>query len=285
MRKYSVLVVDDSKVIRFMIAGILAGTEFEICDSAENSTEAVEKYKLLQPDLVTMDMNLPDGNGIECSRQILAINPKAKIVMVSAMKDASLITQGQEAGISSFLQKPVKAQVLLETLQLLAKNGRGTPERIKEAYAKPFMKVLKKNLFALAGVNSKMSLEVNKAEFIEIDGIAVVIGLTGSPVGRAILKMDKDTMQKFSQKIVGEQIELSEDEIIDNIEEAANIIVGRGVSVINDSVKDKEMRITPPGTIYGSNIRMDNSKVLSFNITAMTDLGEFKMNVGFAEGE
>ena len=59
------------------------------------------------------------------------------------------------------------------------------------------MKVLKKNLFALAGVNSKMSLEVNKAEFIEIDGIAVVIGLTGSPVGRAILKMDKDTMQKF----------------------------------------------------------------------------------------
>ena len=127
VNKFKVLVVDDSVISHLVVGDILNNTEFDICSYAKTATIAVEEFKKCRPDIVTMDMNLPDGNGIECSRQILAINPKAKIVMISAMKDASLITQGQEAGISSFLQKPVKAQTLIETLQLLAKNGKGTP--------------------------------------------------------------------------------------------------------------------------------------------------------------
>ena len=78
---------------------------------------------------------------------------------------------------------------------------------------------------------------------------------------------------------------VSEEEGSESVEEAANIIVGRGVSNINDVFKDKEMRITPPGTIVGSNIRIASPKLTTFRIVAKTRIGDIEMNVGFAEGE
>ena len=91
---------------------------------------------------------------------------------------------------------------------------------------------------------------------------------------------------KFSSVLLDkEEAALTESEGGDTVEEAANIIVGRGVSKINDIFKDKEMRITPPGTICGERIRIANSKLTSFRITAVTRLGNICMNLGFAEGE
>ena len=78
---------------------------------------------------------------------------------------------------------------------------------------------------------------------------------------------------------------VGDDEASESVEEAANIIVGRGVSNINDVFKDKEMRITPPGTIVGSKIRIASPKLTTFRICARTRLGDINMSVGFAEGE
>lgn len=287
MKKFSVLVVDDSRVSRAMMAGILANTNFEICEYAKNSMEAVEKYSALRPDIVTMDMNLPDANGIECSRRIFSINPSARIIMISAMKDASLIMQGRDVGICSFLQKPVNANELIEVMKVVCQKNNSSAIALQDSYVKPFVKVLQKNLFSLVGLHSKVHTEIDESEFLEVDGIAVIIGLTGHPLGRAILHMDADTMRKFARGIIGLQPdeELADEDISDSVEEAANIIVGRGVSMINDVLKDKEMRITPPGTICGHQIRIANAKLLSFNITAKTNWGDFKLNIGFAEGE
>ena len=287
MKKFSVLVVDDSRVSRAMIKSVLAGTNFEICDYAENGMEAIEKYGALQPDVVTMDMNLPDANGIECSKMILAMNPAARIIMISAMKDHNLIAQGLEVGIYSFLQKPVKPQELLDTIWLGCQKESGNAKSLQDFYVKPFAKGMRKGLFSLAGLDSKVHTEVNKEAFVEIDGTAVIIGLTGHPVGRAILHMDTDTMQKFSERMLNKTMgeELTPEDVTASVEEAANIIVGRGVSLINDVFKDKEMRITPPGTICGHKIRIANAKLLSFNIIAETSLGKFKLNIGFAEGD
>ena len=287
MKKISVLVVDDSMVSRAVIKAALSGTNFEICDYAENGMEAIEKYGALQPEVVTMDMNLPDANGIECSKMILAMNPAAKIIMISAMKDHNLIAQGRSVGICSFLQKPVKTQDLLDTIWLVCQKDSCNVKSLQDFYVKPFAKGLRKGLFSLAGLESKVHTEVNKEAFVEIDGIAVIIGLTGDPVGRAILHMDTDAMQKFSESMLNKTMgeELAAEAVTASVEEAANIIIGRGVSLINDVFKDKEMRITPPGTICGHKIRIANAKVLSFNIVAMTRLGEFKLNIGFAEGD
>ena len=131
-----------------------------------------------------------------------------------------------------------------------------------------------------------ITIKTSKDTF-DINGIAVIIGLTGYPMGRAIEHMDEATKRKFSCVMLAKESEkdLTEEEANDTVEEAANIIVGRGVSKINDVFKDKEMRITPPGTICGAKIRIANPKLTSFRVTAETRLGNICMNIGFAEGE
>ncbi len=287
MEKVKVMIVDDSKVSRAMIEGNLSKTNFEVCAQAKNAAEAVELYEQYKPAVVTMDMNLPDADGLECTRRIRAVDPEAKIVMISAMKDASLVAKGREAGISAFLQKPVSVNELIDTLMILCQNKAGKVAVLRESYAKPFVKALQQGIFSMTGVHSEVELEEEGRSFLDISGIAVIVGLTGIPNGRAIVYMDDKTMKDFATVMLDaeEEDEITEDEASESVEEAVNIIVGRGVSNINDVFKDKEMRITPPGTIVGSKIRIASPKLTTFRISARTRLGDINMSVGFAEGE
>ena len=287
MEKVKVMIVDDSKISCAMLAGSLKKTNFEVCATAKNAAEAVQFYAERKPAVVTMDMNLPDADGIECSRRIRAIDPDAKIVMISAMKDASLVARGRDAGISAFLQKPVSMNDLIDTLMILCQNKAGKVAVLRESYAKPFLRALQQGLFSLVGVHSETTLELDDRRFVDVSGVAVIIGLTGYPVGRAIVYMGEDTMKKFCMIMLDKDSleDVTEDEASDSVEEAANIIVGRGVSNINDVFKDKEIRITPPGTICGTDIRIASPKLTTFRITAKTRIGDINMNIGFAEGE
>ena len=287
MEKVKVMVVDDSKVSRAMLERTLARTNFEVVAMARDAAEAVKMYSEYSPAVVTMDMNLPDADGIECSKRIHAIDPEAKIVMISAMKDASLVAKGREVGISAFLQKPVSPNELLDTLMILCQNKAGKVAVLRESYAKPFMRALQQGLFSLIGVHSEVELELDERRFLEVSGVAVIIGLTGYPSGRAIVYMEAETMRKFAMVMLEEEgaESIGDDEASESVEEAANIIVGRGVSNINDVFKDKEMRITPPGTIVGEDIRIASPKLTTFRVVAKTRIGDIKMNIGFAEGE
>ncbi|MBE6092908.1 MAG: response regulator [Selenomonas ruminantium] len=281
------MIVDDSKVSRAMLEGNLSRTNFEVCAQAKNAAEAVELYEQFKPAVVTMDMNLPDADGLECTRRIRAVDPEAKIVMISAMKDASLVAKGREVGISAFLQKPVGINELIDTLMILCQSKAGKVAVLRESYAKPFVKALQQGIFSMTGVHSEVELEEEERSFLEVSGIAVIVGLTGMPNGRAIVYMDSNTMKDFATVMLDaeESDEITEDEASESVEEAVNIIVGRGVSNINDVFKDKEMRITPPGTIVGNKIRIASPKLTTFRICAKTRLGDINMSVGFAEGE
>ena len=287
MEKVKVMIVDDSKVSRAMLEGNLSRTNFEVCAQAKNAAEAVALYEQFKPAVVTMDMNLPDADGLECTRRIRAVDPEAKIVMISAMKDASLVAKGREVGISAFLQKPVGINELIDTLMILCQSKAGKVAVLRESYAKPFVKALQQGIFSMTGVHSEVELEEEERSFLEVSGIAVIVGLTGMPNGRAIVYMDSNTMKDFATVMLDaeESDEIMEDEASESVEEAVNIIVGRGVSNINDVFKDKEMRITPPGTIVGNKIRIASPKLTTFRICAKTRLGNINMSVGFAEGE
>jgi DNA-binding NarL/FixJ family response regulator len=287
VEKVKVMIVDDSKISRAMLKSNLAKTNFDVVAMAKNAAEAVELYQQYNPAVITMDMNLPDADGIECSQRIHAIDPEAKIVMISAMKDASLVSRGRDAGISAFLQKPVNTNDLIDTLMILCQNKAGKVAVLRESYAKPFLRALQQGLFSLVGVHSEITLELEDRRFLEVSGIAVIIGLTGYPVGRAIVYMGEETMRKFCMIMLDKDslADVTEEEASDSVEEAANIIVGRGVSNINDVFKDKEIRITPPGTICGTDIRIASPKLTTFRITAKTRIGDINMNIGFAEGE
>ena len=287
MERIKVLIVDDSRVSCAMLANMMERTNFEVCGTASNAAEAVDRYRELRPMAVTMDMNLPDEDGIECSRRIRAIDPNARILMISAMRDASLMAQGRDAGISAFLQKPVSPYELIDALSEIVQGDVKRTVKLRDLYAQSFAKVLKQSLFSLVGVHSDATCTQINDSYLEIDeGIAVVVGLTGTPTGRAILYMDYETMRALAGAILakGTNESLTDAEATDVIEEAANIIIGRCASGVND-LKDVEMRISPPGTIVGKNIRIANFKITSYYIEAQTRFGNICMNVGFAEGE
>ena len=286
MEKVKVMVVDDSRISRMMVSSMLAKTNFEVCAMAENSAEAVALYAKTKPDVVTMDMNLPDADGIECTRRIHAIDPKAKIVMISAMKDAKLIMQGRMAGIGSFLQKPVSTNELIDTLMIMCNENVGAVAVYRESYVTTFAKVRQQSLVSIFGIQSEIEISQNEESVLHVDGVAAVIGIVGEPKGRVALYMDSETMYSLSKAMLGmdPQDDLSADEAEAAIEEAGNIITGRAVSRINDVFKDKEMRITPPGTVIGSDIILSNPELISFNVVAKTSYGNVFMNVGFARG-
>ena len=286
MEKVKVMVVDDSRISRMMVSSMLAKTNFEVCAMAENSAEAVALYAKTKPDVVTMDMNLPDADGIECTRRIHAIDPKAKIVMISAMKDAKLIMQGRMAGIGSFLQKPVSTNELIDTLMIMCNENVGAVAVYRESYVTTFAKVLQQSLLSIFGIKSEIEISQNEESVLHVDGVAAVIGIVGEPKGRVALYMDSETMYSLSKAMLGmdPQDDLSADEAEAAIEEAGNIITGRAVSRINDVFKDKEMRITPPGTVIGTDIILSNPELISFNVVAKTSYGNVFMNVGFARG-
>ena len=113
------LVVDDSKFMRLTLKNFLeknsAGAH-QVVGEAETASEAVEKYIALKPDIVTMDIIMPEEVGIEAVKKIVALDPSARVIMVSAMGQEKVVAEAVEAGAKAFVTKPVKADALLETV-------------------------------------------------------------------------------------------------------------------------------------------------------------------------
>lgn len=115
--KTRVLVVDDSLFMRTAMTKILTDNGMEIVGQADNGLAAIEKYQELRPDLVTMDIIMPEMNGIDAVRGILAIDPKAVIVMCSALGQKALVDDALNAGATDFLVKPFNASTVVEVVE------------------------------------------------------------------------------------------------------------------------------------------------------------------------
>lgn len=118
----TVLIVDDALFMRMMIRDILSKDGFEVIGEAENGVEAVERYKEMRPDLVTMDIVMPEMDGIEAVRQIMKIDPNAKILMCSAMGQQPLVVEALEAGAKDFIIKPFQPSKVIEAVEKALKS-------------------------------------------------------------------------------------------------------------------------------------------------------------------
>src|SRR5688572_33081419 len=103
--------------MRTMISDILSQAGFEVVGEAESGVQAVEKYRELRPDLVTMDIVMPDMGGIEAVKLIMQEYPDAKILMCSAMGQQSLVIEAIQAGARDFVVKPFQPSRVLEAVQ------------------------------------------------------------------------------------------------------------------------------------------------------------------------
>ena len=115
-----VLVVDDALFMRRMLSDILKKEGIEICGEAENGKDAIEKYGQLKPDLVTMDIVMPkieEIDGIGAVKEIVKNDPQAKIIMVSAMGQHSLVVEAIQAGAKDFVTKPFQPSRVIEAVK------------------------------------------------------------------------------------------------------------------------------------------------------------------------
>jgi len=120
--KKKVMVVDDAQFTRNMLKNIINKSEIgEVIAEAKNGVEAVSLYKKLKPDLVTMDLVMPEQGGIETTEKLLAFDPDAVIVIVSALGQEALVLEAAKKGAKDFIQKPFKAEQIIDVLERVGK--------------------------------------------------------------------------------------------------------------------------------------------------------------------
>ena len=116
-----VMIVDDAAFMRVSIRNILLKHGFEVAGEAANGAIAVEKYAELKPDIVTMDITMPEMNGLDALRAIRKIDPNACVMMVTALGQDAMVREAVLAGAMAFVIKPYKEDVIVEALRKLAK--------------------------------------------------------------------------------------------------------------------------------------------------------------------
>jgi two-component system, chemotaxis family, chemotaxis protein CheY len=112
----TVLIVDDAKFMRMTLGNMLKTSEHRVIGEAETGTQAIEKYRELLPDIVTMDITMPEMSGIEAVRHIVKEYPHAKIIMCSAMGQQKLVVEAIEAGAKDFIVKPFDESRVVEAI-------------------------------------------------------------------------------------------------------------------------------------------------------------------------
>ncbi|MBP2640095.1 MAG: response regulator receiver protein [Firmicutes bacterium] len=115
-----ILVVDDAAFMRMMIKDILTKNGYEIVGEAENGLRAIEKFQELRPDLITMDITMPEMDGISAVKEIRKIDPSAKVIMCSAMGQQSMVIEAIQSGARDFIVKPFQPDRVLEAIRKAA---------------------------------------------------------------------------------------------------------------------------------------------------------------------
>ena len=111
-----ILIVDDAAFMRMMIKDILSKNGYDIVGDAADGVQGVQLYQDTQPDLVTMDITMPEMDGITALKEIKKVNPLAKVIMCSAMGQQAMVIDAIQAGAKDFIVKPFQADRVLEAV-------------------------------------------------------------------------------------------------------------------------------------------------------------------------
>ena len=112
-----ILVVDDAAFMRMMLKDILTKGGYDVCGEAADGVEALAKYNELKPDLVTLDITMPNKDGIAALKDIKAADPSALCIMCSAMGQQSMVIEAIQSGAKDFIVKPFQADRVLESIK------------------------------------------------------------------------------------------------------------------------------------------------------------------------
>lgn len=113
----NILICDDAAFMRMMIKDILTKNGYNVAGEAENGQKAVEKYKEVSPDLVLMDITMPEMDGIQALKEIKKLDAGAQVIMCSAMGQQAMVIESIQAGAKDFIVKPFQADRVIEAVK------------------------------------------------------------------------------------------------------------------------------------------------------------------------
>ncbi|KIL47825.1 response regulator [Jeotgalibacillus campisalis] len=119
----NVLIVDDAKFMRMTLKNMLSQSVYNVIGEAENGEEAIDQYRSLMPDLVTMDITMPVMDGLSAAKKILTEFPEAKVIMCSAMGQQKMVIEAIEAGAKDFIVKPFDGSRVIDSLNRVMKSS------------------------------------------------------------------------------------------------------------------------------------------------------------------
>lgn len=125
-KRISIMIVDDNDMMRAILRGILRGDEYEVIGEARNGTIAVEMADRLKPEIICLDVMMPEKNGLEALCEIKTARPETEIVMITSNADPETVQESIQNGASGFIVKPFNAARVLDTLEKIA--GRTHPK-------------------------------------------------------------------------------------------------------------------------------------------------------------
>lgn len=275
--KIRVLVVDDSPFSRHIVADALDPQWFEVVGFADGFCSALENYRTLKPDVVTMDISMPGVDGLEATKRIVAEEPDARIVILSSMKDYDLVALAKSKGAVGYLQKPCEPEALMNALKLACDAVLVDDEfrnRYPQDFLNSFTTLMKR--FTPDSVITPATSEYK----LSASGVAVLVGITGQYSGRMIFDMSADTAKNLANRLLKQEIE-DLDRIHDVVAEFANIVAGNAISKLNKEFRGAFLRVSPPGTFAGEKFTLISPNLEFHKWLVETTFGKMQLSVGF----
>lgn len=279
MKEIKVVIVDDSPFSIALLRDMLTESGFNVIGEADSLSETIKVIAKLKPDIVTMDMTMPDADGFECTKAIHSIDPNIKVVVVSSLMDDELIRKAKKINISGYIQKPVDKEELSLTINRIMSNEELYSE-LEYIYPMIFKESFKNAFNTFTKSIPEFSADSPNAEILS-RGISIVIGIIGKYSGRILFDISHDTAAKLAEHILKRKPKDSK-EVLNMLSEISNIISGNACSVMNKKNKLFGFKIAPPSVFHGDSLTISKAELESVVCsTAETDFGEVYMSVGF----
>ncbi|MDT8899999.1 response regulator [Anaeroselena agilis] len=281
MAAIKVMVVDDSPFSRTILTDILTEGGYEVVGEAESLESLVETYSQCRPDVVTMDIAMPDADGFECTNVLRLHDPAAKIILVSSMKDEETEAEARRIGVMGYVQKPVEAESLLRVVERVV-----SPDTLYQDLETwgidMFKEALTQSITRMTKTTATISEEGQGAQ-ISSRGLTVVIGISGQYPGTMILDLPMEQAEKMAEVILRRPAKKS-DEVVAMLAEFANVVGGVACSLINKKDKQYKLRVSPPSVFYGTPTEVVSPNLPVRSLIADTDFGRIRLSVGFKKG-
>jgi DNA-binding NarL/FixJ family response regulator len=276
------MVVDDSPFSRMMIGEALSEGGFDIVGEADSLESLIETYNSCKPDIVTMDIAMPGADGFKCSKELRINDPKAKIVLVSSMKDEESEIEAKRLGISGYIQKPIDRETLIKVIHNIMSPD-SLFELLMERGLATFNEALAQNIIRMAKTPVIFTpIKSCDAPYLS-QGITAVIGITGQSNGSMIMDLSVETSERIAEGILRRPAK-NQEEVQGMVAELANIIAGIACSMLNKKDKAFALRVSPPSLFHGNTVEIVSPSIKIQRSLAHTDFGKIFLGVGFQEG-